>query len=89
MATLLDLRKTIIAYKHNQEATIMKWEYHEDAYQAKNKAEGIARAKQIRQQLGSRGDIMVQRDYAPLWFAHLVRNTIFEFLAYVKVKENA
>lgn len=30
--------------------------------------------------------IFTQRDNVPLWFAHLVRGTMFEFLAYRELK---
>lgn len=50
------------------------------------KEEAIARAKILKAWDGDpTSEIMVHKSGVPLWFAHLVKNTWFEHLAYTKV----
>ena len=55
--------------------------YTEDAF-AGTKQEVIERAKILKMWNDPTAQIKVQKDEIPLWFAHLVRGTWFEFLAY-------
>lgn len=54
-----------------------------------SKEAAIERAKQIAQFKGYAGtDIVIQRAHVPLWFAHLVRETWLEWLAYEAYHDN-
>lgn len=58
----------------------------EPRYDSKESA--IERAQQLIKWEGESEDkIFVTRDWVPLWFAHVVRGTFFQRLAYYEYKE--
>ena len=51
------------------------------------KEEAIERAKMIRAwSVDPDARIMVHRNWLPLWFAHLVRGTWFQWIAYTEIE---
>lgn len=53
-----------------------------------SKEEALERAKMLQKWSKLDLDVMVQREWAPGWFAHLVKMTPFEFLAYRREKND-